>query len=198
VKSIVAALAVASGLAALSAPAHAAYVIDLRQVGDDLVATGSGSIDLAGLRYNSSSNAIPALAPGQDFLHIGAEGNVNIFTGLSGPTELGTVFPATYPATSANGETVGLQKGPTIDLPTGYKSGTPLGTSTAVFGGASLTNEGIAPGTYVWTWGQGADADSLTINAGVPEPATWAMMILGVAMIGFALRRRSVGPALAA
>lgn len=32
----------------------------------------------------------------------------------------------------------------------------------------------------------------------VPEPATWAMMILGVAMIGFAARRRREGVALAA
>jgi hypothetical protein len=34
--------------------------------------------------------------------------------------------------------------------------------------------------------------------AAVPEPATWTMLILGVGMIGFAARRRSVGAALAA
>lgn len=33
---------------------------------------------------------------------------------------------------------------------------------------------------------------------GVPEPATWAMLIVGVAMVGFAARRRNVGLALAA
>ena len=32
----------------------------------------------------------------------------------------------------------------------------------------------------------------------VPEPATWAMLILGVAMVGFAARRRREGAALAA
>jgi hypothetical protein len=32
--------------------------------------------------------------------------------------------------------------------------------------------------------------DNITVQ-GVPEPATWAMLILGVAMIGFAARRRS-------
>jgi hypothetical protein len=30
-------------------------------------------------------------------------------------------------------------------------------------------------------------------GGGVPEPATWAMMILGFGMIGAALRRRRVG-----
>lgn len=40
--------------------------------------------------------------------------------------------------------------------------------------------------------GQGAGIYSLDIQA-VPEPATWAMLILGVAMIGFAARRRSAG-----
>jgi hypothetical protein len=37
-----------------------------------------------------------------------------------------------------------------------------------------------------------------TAPPGVPEPATWAMLILGVAMIGFAARRRSEGMAFAA
>lgn len=38
---------------------------------------------------------------------------------------------------------------------------------------------------------------TLTISA-VPEPVTWAMLIVGVAMIGFAARRRSEGAAVAA
>jgi hypothetical protein len=35
-------------------------------------------------------------------------------------------------------------------------------------------------------------------NGGIPEPATWAMMILGVAMVGAARRRRSAAALLAA
>jgi hypothetical protein len=37
-----------------------------------------------------------------------------------------------------------------------------------------------------------------TVAARVPEPSTWAMLILGVAMIGFAARRRNEGVGLAA
>jgi hypothetical protein len=40
------------------------------------------------------------------------------------------------------------------------------------------------------------EIDNIAINPGVPEPATWALMILGFAGIGMALRRRS-RPALA-
>jgi len=31
---------------------------------------------------------------------------------------------------------------------------------------------------------------SFPVSAGVPEPATWAMMLLGFGAIGFAMRRR--------
>lgn len=33
--------------------------------------------------------------------------------------------------------------------------------------------------------------DAVTVTAAVPEPATWALMILGMGAVGFAMRRRS-------
>lgn len=39
---------------------------------------------------------------------------------------------------------------------------------------------------------------SVTISSGVPEPATWAMMILGLAGVGFLARRRKAKAAMAA
>jgi hypothetical protein len=38
---------------------------------------------------------------------------------------------------------------------------------------------------------------SFVFEGSIPEPATWALMILGVGMIGFVARRRSAGVALA-
>jgi hypothetical protein len=55
---------------------------------------------------------------------------------------------------------------------------------------------GLAPGAYVWNWGAGDHADSFTINVvtspplPVPEPSTWAMMLLGFAGLGYAAVRR--------
>lgn len=42
------------------------------------------------------------------------------------------------------------------------------------------------------------DLEYALYAGGVPEPSVWAMLILGVAMIGFAARRRRQGAALAA
>jgi PEP-CTERM motif len=42
------------------------------------------------------------------------------------------------------------------------------------------------------------DDVSLNVTAAVPEPSTWAMMILGLAGVGFMAYRRKAKPALMA
>lgn len=76
-----------------------------------------------------------------------------------------------------------------IVVPLGYVSGSPL-LDTATYAGQTLGSLGVTPGTYVWTWGTGADADSFTLIATVAEPSTWAMMLLGFAGLGFVGYRR--------
>jgi hypothetical protein len=49
---------------------------------------------------------------------------------------------------------------------------------------ATFASLGLTDGTYVWTLGSGADADSLTVDidgitSAVPEPSAWAVLILG-------------------
>src|SRR5437763_2518393 len=44
-------------------PAQAGYVVTLQQVGPDVVATGSGAINLFGLNFNSSGSANGRLIP---------------------------------------------------------------------------------------------------------------------------------------
>jgi hypothetical protein len=66
-----------------------------------------------------------------------------------------------------------------------------LGVSYSVSGDTLTVNW---PGTDV----AGTRAADFTFSGGVPEPTTWAMLILGVAMIGFAARRRNAGVAVAA
>jgi PEP-CTERM motif len=79
-----------------------------------------------------------------------------------------------------------------------YTSGTSL-SGTDTFDSTSLALLGLTDGTYTYTWGTGNHADSLTINIGaVPEPSTWAMMILGFAAVSFVAYHRKSKPALMA
>ena len=55
------------------------------------------------------------------------------------------------------------------------------------------------PGDFVETFTNGATAStgSYTLSTAVPEPATWAMLIVGLAGVGAMTRRRNVKPAVA-
>ena len=85
-----------------------------------------------------------------------------------------------------------------ILLPQKYASGTPL-TGSSVFENQSLESLGLNVGEYTYTWGIGEHADSLTIKVGdVPEPSTWAMMLLGFAGLGCAGYRKATQAAVMA
>jgi hypothetical protein len=44
----------------------------------------------------------------------------------------------------------------------------------------------VKPGTFEWTWGTGANQNFTLLIGEVPEPSTWAMMLLGFAGLGLA------------
>jgi hypothetical protein len=79
-----------------------------------------------------------------------------------------------------------------IVVPSGYVSGSLSGTAT--YNNQTFANLGLASGTYVWTWGTGADADSLTLQIGpaaaVPEPPSLPLLAMGLVGLGLVLRTR--------
>jgi PEP-CTERM motif-containing protein len=186
----VAALAV-SGLAG---PAEAGYVVTLTQQGTDVVATGSGSLDLTGLTFLELNSPPP---PGGEEARINASVGlvvlgptsstaINVYKGLTGPSSLGS--GSFEDADSGSGSLVGvagsLAPFPILGVLVGYVSGSPLGTSTDTWDHATFASLGVKPGVYEWTWGSGAN-QNFTLDA-VPEPSTWAMMLLGFAGLCFA------------
>jgi hypothetical protein len=167
-----AAMLIGSGL---SAPAQAGYTVTLEQQGADVVATGSGAIDLAALSFSfSASGAIAAINPSFGFIRTGpASGEViDTYTGVTGPGSFGS--GGTISASSGSGGIVGIDSfNVDLEVPQGYVSGNSL-SDTATYLNQTFSSLGATPGTYEWTWGSGATADSFTLQIGltatVPAP----------------------------
>jgi hypothetical protein len=100
-------------------------------------------------------------------------------------------------ASSESGDRFGIGFADELDLIVSfdYVSGAAL-LGSAKFDDQTIALLGLDPGTYVYTWGSGDHADSLTIKVGetggtVPELSTWAMMGLGFAALGLTGYRAS-------
>jgi hypothetical protein len=181
------------GLTAQSA--QAGYVVDLTQQGSDVVATGSGPIDLTGWVFIfSSTNPIGPinLWPAGAYLFTGsmsAGADGYLRNVIAGPSNFGS--GGFTVADSGSGDLVGLDAvhflsgvGLTSELyvPVGYVSDAPL-SDTATYHNQTFNSLGVTRGTYEWTWGPGANLN-FTLVIGTPEPSTWAMMLIGFAGLG--------------
>jgi PEP-CTERM motif len=186
-------------LTAISGRADAAVVINLHEVGSDVVGSASGSADLMDLTLIATTIlfAPGEVTPRRGGATVGDPGETHFYKGVDGPTSFGT--GGQTEATAGSGDLVGVfavsafATSPIVLFPRDYMSGTSL-TGSSVFENQSLESLGLDVGQHIYTWGSGADADSLTINVSVPEPSTWAMMGLGFAALGLAgfTRRRAL------
>ena len=80
--------------------------------------------------------------------------------------------------------------GSTLIVPLGYISGSALSDSST-YDNATLASHGVTPGTYVWTWGTGANQNfTLRIGAtSVPDGgSTIGLLILALAALFLARR----------
>jgi hypothetical protein len=199
VKRSALAVATALGLAVVSGQAKASAVIDITQVGDDVVAAASGAIDLTGLTQVLSGMILAPgfVSPADGEAVVGANGApFDEYSGVSGPASFG---PGSFaPGSSGSGGPIGVDESsfnligqpPVLIVPSGYVSGTALSGSWT-FDGQTLASLGLTPGTYVYSWspspGVPAQGPGLTVKiTGIPELSTWAMMLLGFTGLGFA------------
>ena len=180
-------------------PAQAGYVVTLTQQGTDVVATGSGPIDLTGLSFSNTALAAAFLHPSNGSLATGptSDSAIDTYDGLTGPASFGS-GSQTF-ASSGSGDAVGIAAAVSLlGVPQGYVSGGAL-SDTSTYANRTFSSLGVTPGTYEWTWGTGTNQNfTLVIGSAVPEPATWAMMILGFTGFGFMGYRRKSKPALTA
>src|SRR5438067_4021734 len=140
--------------------AQAGYAVTLQQVGPDVVATGSGAIDLTGLSYFSDEYDVAEIWPSVAVIITGPtiRGLDSYYVDFHGPMSFGS-GPNTV-ANSGSGDRVGIHRSLFVALvvPVGYVSGTAL-SDTNTWYNATFNSLGVTPGTYEWTWGNGANQD---------------------------------------
>ena len=184
-------------------PALAAFIETLVQQGSNVVATGSGTIDLAGLSFLGGAATTTETNPKFAEIFTGPAGGhpVDDYTGFTGPASFGS-GGLTF-ASSGSGDIVGIA-GVDNDLvvPQGYVSGSALSDSST-YDNKTFSSLGVTPGSYVWTWGSGATADSFTLTIGavaVPAPVIGqglpVVLAVGGVLFGakFSRKRRALGP----
>ena len=157
------------------------YVVTLEQIGPNVVATGSGAINLTGLVLAGTANSNGAvMTPFLGFIDTGPTSSVPLvgFKGITGPTNFGA--GSSTLASSGMGNDVEIagtdpQLGtPILFLPSGYVSESALSDS-AIYDFQTFASLGVIPGTYVWTWGTGTD-QSFTLEI-VPAPIVPAPIV---------------------
>lgn len=156
-------------LLCLLSKGHAAYTVYVFETGGNVVAQGSGSLNLAGTTpVGGVASTVPLIGPTFGLLYTGPGGNLTRYGGLTGPASFGP--SAITSATSATGQLVGIQAASLrLFVPPGYVSGSPL-TSSATWNATTLVTLGATPGTYVWTWA----GDTYTVNVGMAPPSVSA------------------------
>ena len=167
------------------------FTVTLQQVGPNVVATGSGAIDLTGLTSFGSAFASPELYPDHGIMGTGPSGTIDQYTGSSGPFSFGP-GSATFPS-STSGDSVFLEDfGLGIDVPQGYVSGAAL-SSSATFDSTTLASLGVTSGTYTWTWDSGANSFVLDIPQFTVTPEPESFLLIGIGLLaGLWLARKQV------
>jgi hypothetical protein len=170
-----------------------AYTVTLEQMGSNVVATGSGAINLTGLTLSvSGAFSFVQVWASAGVIETGGVGQlIDAYTGFAGPTSFGS--GGLFFANTSSGDFVGINAtdhpDPFIAVPQNYVSGAAL-SSSATFDNATIHSLGLRPGTYVWSWGTGLPNQNFTLRV-VPDGGS-TISLLGCALLGLAALRRKL------
>jgi hypothetical protein len=154
---------------------YGAMMIDIVESGGNVVATFSGTLNLADLG-RTTMGSIAAQIGGANAI-VASDGAIDTYFGFTGPTSFGS--GGTVSGTSTGDAIALLGNFGLLCVPTGYSSGTPLSAISTFVG--TVTSLGLTPGTYVYTWA----SDSLTVNIGVSGSGSGDPHLVGANGITF-------------
>ncbi len=188
------------------APASAALLVTVSQVGDDVVFSGGGSLEIPTVATTPSGPLGGQILPDAPLWLVGESAPSDVYgTFGGGPAsfgpgsdivaadlDTGDVFGLSYDARVPLGGTPNFG----LVVPTGHTSDRIL-SGTSIYVGATYGSLGLTPGTYTWTYLVSGDfenpvVDTLTLTidpVAVPEPASAALLVLGGTLL-LAWRRR--------
>ncbi|WP_237219995.1 PEPxxWA-CTERM sorting domain-containing protein [Sphingomonas arenae] len=152
--------------------------------------TGSGYIIQSG---SNSSGADPAVGgQGDPYLSVLGGGNAN-FTFEGGLSSLGLDYGSadaynTFVLFLSDGTTANYTGSDLINIGTADGNQTEPRTNGRL---TFTTSDGVfITGLRLLSGQNSLEVDNLGVVSAVPEPGTWAMMLLGFGAIGFSMRRR--------
>jgi hypothetical protein len=175
-------------LLGLSAPsAQAGYVVMLTQQGSNVVASGSGTLDLTGLTLTITGDTSQSgIFPAGGLINTGptTATPVDLYNGTIGTTSFGS--GSFIPASSGSGDPVNIQGSiNNLVVPAGYVSDSRTLSDTATYDNATFASLGVTPGTYTWTWGSDGPNQKFTLQIGsVPAPPIGRGLPVLLAVVG--------------
>ena len=169
----------------------ASVIINFAQVGNNVTAIGSGTLDTSSLSIVGTNGAQDELSAASGQYQGGTTGGqTDGYSGISGPGDFGPGNGQNNFPTSSSGDYFGLTAyNGRLFVPGGYVSGSPL-SNTATWENTTYAFLGLSPGSYVYTWGTGPSADSLTVNVVVPEPSAAILCLCGMIFVVLCSRGR--------
>lgn len=173
-------------LAVFANYAVAAITVTIQESGANLVVSSSGTLNSGvctsiATGFTSNTNGINPSSPTLAFGAVSSTQDQCAGTVITPTTGFGS--GALLSATADTGVSYYFDPNAGFWGPSGWGSSTAM-TASMTFANASFASAGITPGTYMYTFSNGATTDTLTINAIVAPPAStptlsaWGSMIL--------------------
>jgi hypothetical protein len=144
-----------------------AFTVTLLEVGSDVVMSGYGGLNILDLTYVSTSGYASGIAPQFGIFLLGTGTvNLDLYTGstFSQPPNFGVGSTGTTTSIDT-GTLMGVNPANHLAVPVGYVSGSYIEGSTTYLN-QTLSSLGATPGTYIYSWGSGANSSILTLQVG--------------------------------